>query len=228
MFQVFPVWFPVCSQVHRQSFHRVPCVLSSAARAMSIVSCIPSLHRGNAGNSGNWRASEGLARPSAVEQTWNDREQVSVEWQSILLKGVNTACRSRAANLSNKPCRSGSPTPYENSLNWPGGSSPTVVAKRSQYPTSPSSSWNRRGRIASISDWKPPNCSNRRRLHSCTSEGNGSSSRPCPGPSGCSSHNTCRSPAKRDREHEVPQPGLFHRGSRSTARGAHPPDRPRW
>ena len=29
-------------------------------------------------------------------------------------------CRSRTANLSNKPCRSGFPTPYENSLNWPG------------------------------------------------------------------------------------------------------------
>jgi hypothetical protein len=27
MFQVFPVLFPLCSQFHRQSFHRVPCVL---------------------------------------------------------------------------------------------------------------------------------------------------------------------------------------------------------
>jgi len=41
----------------------------SAARAMSIGSCIPSLHGGNAGNSGNWIASEGRPRPGR----WNRR-----------------------------------------------------------------------------------------------------------------------------------------------------------
>ena len=84
MFQLFPVWFPVCSQVHRQSFHRVPCVLSfrrSRHEHSFLYSFLAPRERWE-----QWELESlrGTCASSAVEQTWNDREQASVEWQSIL------------------------------------------------------------------------------------------------------------------------------------------------
>jgi hypothetical protein len=79
MFPVFPVLFSVCSHFPAKGFIVFPAFPVSAARAMSTVSCIPFLHAGNTGNSGNWIALERLADSARVEQTWNNREQGSVE-----------------------------------------------------------------------------------------------------------------------------------------------------
>ena len=69
MFPVFPVLFPVCSQLRASSLIVFPVFPVSAARAMSTVSCIPFLRAGNTGNSGNLMVMEGLLhRPP-----WNRR-----------------------------------------------------------------------------------------------------------------------------------------------------------
>jgi hypothetical protein len=69
MLPVFPVLFPVCSHFPANCFIVFPAFSISAARAISTVSCIPFLHAGNTGNSGNWIATEGLPRRAP----WNRR-----------------------------------------------------------------------------------------------------------------------------------------------------------
>src|ERR1051326_8736096 len=72
MFPVFPVLFPVCSQLRASSLIVFPVFPVSAARAMSTVSCNPFLH---AGNTGKWEL-DGNGRTfasGALEQTWNKR-----------------------------------------------------------------------------------------------------------------------------------------------------------
>ena len=69
MFPVFPVLFPVCSQFPGNHFIVFSEFPISAARAMSAISCIPFLHAGNTGNSGNWIAMEGLPHRAP----WNRR-----------------------------------------------------------------------------------------------------------------------------------------------------------
>ena len=69
MFPVFPVLFPVCSQLRVSGFIVFPAFPVSAARAMSAISCIPFSFAGNTGNSGNWIAVEDLPRP----EPWNRR-----------------------------------------------------------------------------------------------------------------------------------------------------------
>ncbi len=69
MFPVFPGLFPVCSHFPIRGFIVFPAFSVSAAHVMSIASCIPSLHGGNIGNSGNRIALEQLARPA----WWNRR-----------------------------------------------------------------------------------------------------------------------------------------------------------
>jgi hypothetical protein len=69
MFQVFLVLFPVGSQFHRQSFHRVPCVLGFHRSRHEHSFLYSFLARRERWDSGNWIASERLARPAP----WNRR-----------------------------------------------------------------------------------------------------------------------------------------------------------
>jgi hypothetical protein len=101
MFPVFPVLFPVCSHFPANGFIVFPAFPVSAARAMSTVSCIPFLYDGNTGNSGNRIALERLPGFGAVEQTWNDREPGSVEWQSLLLRGYSMSITKRQTSAAN-------------------------------------------------------------------------------------------------------------------------------
>jgi len=76
MFPVFPVLFPVCSQLRANGLIVFPAFPVSAARAMRASFRIPFLHAENTGNSENWIPMEELPRRAPVEQTWNDREQM--------------------------------------------------------------------------------------------------------------------------------------------------------
>jgi hypothetical protein len=91
MFPVFPALFPVCSQFLANGFIVFSVFPVSAARAMSTVSCIPFLHSGNTGNSGNWIAVEGLAPRAPWNRRGTTGNRYPLESQSILSK-VNTTC----------------------------------------------------------------------------------------------------------------------------------------
>ena len=69
MFPVFPVLFPVCSQLRANGLMVFSVFPVSAARGISAISCVPFLFTGNTGNSGNWIAVEDLPRP----EPWNRR-----------------------------------------------------------------------------------------------------------------------------------------------------------
>jgi hypothetical protein len=84
MFQVFSVLFPVCSQFHRQSFHRVPCVLGFRRSRHEHRFLYSFLARRERWEQWELDSRRGTSASGAVEQTWNHREQVPVEWQSIL------------------------------------------------------------------------------------------------------------------------------------------------
>ena len=74
MFPVFPVLFPVCSQISASAFNLFPMFSVLDARAISTVFCIPILQPWNTGNSGNSTEIEDVAESSPVEQPWNDWE----------------------------------------------------------------------------------------------------------------------------------------------------------
>ena len=78
MFPVFPVLFPVCSQIPANGFNVFSMFSVPDARAISAVFCIPFSQPGNTGNNGNSIEIEGVARRSPVEHPWNDWEQMSV------------------------------------------------------------------------------------------------------------------------------------------------------
>ena len=69
MFPVFPVLFPLCSQLQPNGLIVFPAFPVSAARAMSAVFRIPFLQAGNTGNSGNWVGMEELPGRAS----WNRR-----------------------------------------------------------------------------------------------------------------------------------------------------------
>jgi len=69
MFPVFPVLFPVCSQIPANAFNVFPMFSISDTRAMSAVFCIPFSLPENPGNNGNSVEIERVARRAR----WNTR-----------------------------------------------------------------------------------------------------------------------------------------------------------
>ena len=92
MFPVFPVLFPVCSQIPANGFNVFPMFSVPDARAISAVFCIPFLHAGNTGNSGNSIEMEVLARRATVEQPWNDWEQRFASFGGAFPLKLDTVC----------------------------------------------------------------------------------------------------------------------------------------
>ncbi len=96
---VVPSLFPVSGQ----SFHRVPrvpCFRRVRHERYFLYSFLAIREHWE-----QWEldSNERASASGAVEQTWNDREQMPVE--------VNPSCQSRIANLSSRPYRFGSPNP---------------------------------------------------------------------------------------------------------------------
>jgi len=75
MFPVFPVLFPVCSQFHRQSFHRVPCVLGFRRSRHEHRFLYSSLSLREHWEQWERNTNRRTSAMGAVEQTWNDWEQ---------------------------------------------------------------------------------------------------------------------------------------------------------
>jgi hypothetical protein len=78
LFPVFPVLFPVCSQIPANAFNVFPTFSVPDARAISAVFCIPFSQPGNTGNNGNSNRDRRCCASSTVEQWWNDWEQIRV------------------------------------------------------------------------------------------------------------------------------------------------------
>jgi hypothetical protein len=62
LFPVFPVLFPVCSQIPANAFNVFLMFSIPDARAICAVFCIPSSQPGNTGNNGNSIEIEGVVR----------------------------------------------------------------------------------------------------------------------------------------------------------------------
>ena len=77
MFPVFPVLFPVCSQIPANAFNVFPMFSIPDARAISAVFCIPFSQPGNTGNNGNSIEIEGVARRAR----WNSRGTTGNRYQ---------------------------------------------------------------------------------------------------------------------------------------------------
>jgi hypothetical protein len=69
LFPVFPVLFPVCSQILANAFNVFSMFSIPDARAIGAVFCIPFSHPRNTRNSGNSIEIEGVARRAR----WNSR-----------------------------------------------------------------------------------------------------------------------------------------------------------
>ena len=69
MFPVFPVLFPVCSQIPANAFNVFSMFSVPDARVIRPVFCIPFSQPGNTGNNGNSIELEGVGHPAR----WNIR-----------------------------------------------------------------------------------------------------------------------------------------------------------
>jgi hypothetical protein len=77
LFPVFPVLFPVCSQIPANAFNVFPMFSVPDARAISAVFCIPFSQPGNSGNNGNSIEIESVARRAR----WNSRGTTGNRYQ---------------------------------------------------------------------------------------------------------------------------------------------------
>jgi hypothetical protein len=79
---VFPVLFPVCSQIPANAFKVFPMFFVPGVRAISPVSVFPFSQPRNTGNNGNPIEIQGVARRATVEQPWNDWERTEARWMN--------------------------------------------------------------------------------------------------------------------------------------------------